>query len=158
METFINFFVSYRVWNCSVSLGSVSGLGIWFQQELVTKPITYFWKGMCPVTFSNSKASLQTGGYLHLPLLAGFFPFLYGGKKASVRGSIMSDSLWLHWPEPTSPFCPWDFPGKNTGVGSYSLLQGIFPTHALNPGILLCRQILYCLIHQGSLGKKWEGE
>ena len=33
----------------------------------------------------------------------------------------------------------------NTGVGSYSLLQRIFPTHGSNPGLLHCRQILYCL-------------
>ena len=41
-------------------------------------------------------------------------------------------------------------PGKNTGVGSHSLLQGIFPTQGLNPGFLHCRQILYHLSHQGS--------
>ena len=41
-------------------------------------------------------------------------------------------------------------PGKNTGVGSHSLLQGIFPTHGLNPGLLHCRPILYCQSHQGS--------
>ena len=34
---------------------------------------------------------------------------------------------------------------KNTGVGSLSLLQGIFPTQGLNPGLLHCRQILYQL-------------
>ena len=36
-----------------------------------------------------------------------------------------------------------DSPGKNTGAGSHALLQGIFPTQALNPGLLHCRQILY---------------
>ena len=36
---------------------------------------------------------------------------------------------------------PWDFPGKNTGVGSRSLLQGIFQTQELNPGPLHGRQI-----------------
>ena len=43
-------------------------------------------------------------------------------------------------------------PGKSktTGVGSYSLLQGIFPTQGSNPGLLPCRQLLYCLSHQGS--------
>ena len=41
-------------------------------------------------------------------------------------------------------------PGKNTGVGCFALLQGIFPTQGLNPGLLHCRQILYCLSHQGS--------
>ena len=34
-------------------------------------------------------------------------------------------------------------PGKNTGVGCHALLQGIFPTQGLNPGLLHCRQILY---------------
>ena len=43
-------------------------------------------------------------------------------------------------------------PGKplNTGVGSLSLLQGIFPTQELNWGLLDCRWILYQLSYQGS--------
>ena len=40
--------------------------------------------------------------------------------------------------------------GQNTGVGSLSLLQGIFPTQGLNPGLLHCRWILYQLSHKGS--------
>ena len=40
---------------------------------------------------------------------------------------------------------PWNFPGKNTGVGSHSLLQRLFLTQGLNLGPLHCRQILYCL-------------
>ena len=43
-----------------------------------------------------------------------------------------------------------DSPGKNTEVGCRVLLQGIFRTQELNPGLLHCRQILYCLSHQGS--------
>ena len=39
---------------------------------------------------------------------------------------------------------------ENTGVGSHSLLQGIFPTQALNSGLLHCRRLLYHLSHQGS--------
>ena len=39
---------------------------------------------------------------------------------------------------------------KNTGVGSLSLLQGIFPTQESNWGLLNCRRILYQLSHQGS--------
>ena len=41
-------------------------------------------------------------------------------------------------------------PGKNTGVGCYALLQGIFPTQGLNLGLSHCKQILYCLSHQRS--------
>ena len=64
--------------------------------------------------------------------------------------SVVSDSLQLHGLWPSRLLCPWDSPGKNTGVGCYSLLQGIFPTQGLNPGLLHRRQILYCLSHWGS--------
>ena len=54
-----------------------------------------------------------------------------------------------HWqPRGLQPFrllCPWDSPGKNTGVGTHSLLQGIFQTQGLNPGLLHCRQIFFFL-------------
>ena len=45
---------------------------------------------------------------------------------------------------------PWDFQGKSTGVGCHFLLQGIFPTQGLNPGLSHCRQTLYHLSHQES--------
>ena len=44
-------------------------------------------------------------------------------------------------------YVPWDSPGKNTGVGSHSLLQGIFLTQGANPGLLHCRLSLYHLSH-----------
>ena len=50
--------------------------------------------------------------------------------------------------------CPWDFPGNSTGVDCHFLLQGIFPTQGLNPGLAHCRQTLYHLSHQGSPGIK----
>ena len=40
---------------------------------------------------------------------------------------------------------PWNSPGQNTGMGSCSLLQGIFPTQGSNPGLPHCRWILYQL-------------
>ena len=54
--------------------------------------------------------------------------------------SVVSDSL-----RPRGLYSPWKSPGQNTGVGSLSLLQGIFSTQGLNPGLLHCRQILYQL-------------
>ena len=48
------------------------------------------------------------------------------------------------------PGCPWDSLGKGTGVCCHALLQGIFPTQGLNPGLRHCRQILYQLSHKGS--------
>jgi len=47
-------------------------------------------------------------------------------------------------------YSSWNSPGQNTGVGSLSLLQGIFPTHGSNPDLPHCRQILYQLSHRGS--------
>ena len=51
--------------------------------------------------------------------------------------------------QPHGLYSPWNFPGQITGVGSGSLLQGIFPTQGLNPGVLHFGWILYQLSHQG---------
>ena len=56
----------------------------------------------------------------------------------------MSDSL-----RPHGLYSPWSSPGQNTGVGSLSLLQGIFPTQGSNPGLPHCRRILYQPSHKG---------
>ena len=64
--------------------------------------------------------------------------------------SVMSDSLWPHRLLPTRLLCRWNSPGKNTGVSSHFLLQGILPTQGSNPGLSHCQQILYHLSHQGS--------
>ena len=60
--------------------------------------------------------------------------------------SVVSDSLWLLelYSLPGSSVHG-IFTGKNTGVGSHSLLQGTFPTWGLNLGLLHCRQIVYCM-------------
>ena len=60
--------------------------------------------------------------------------------------SVLSDSL-----RPPGLYSPWNSQGQNTGVGSLSLLQGIFPTQGSNPGLQHCRQILYRLSYKGSL-------
>ena len=65
--------------------------------------------------------------------------------KWSESHSVMSDSL-----RPHGLYSPWNSPGQNTGVGSLSLFQGIFPTQVLNPGLPHCRQILYQLSYKAS--------
>ena len=65
--------------------------------------------------------------------------------RSSESHSVMSDSLPPHGLD-----SPWNSPGHNTGVGSLSLLQGIFPTQGSNPGLPHCRQILYQLSHKRS--------
>ena len=65
--------------------------------------------------------------------------------------SVMIDSLWPHGPyTPPASSVHGDSPGKNTGVDSHALLQGIFPTQESNPGLWHFRQILCHLSHQGN--------
>ena len=59
--------------------------------------------------------------------------------------SVVADSL-----RPHGLYNPWNSPGQNTGVGSLSLLQGIFLTQESNQGLLHCRWILYQLGYWGS--------
>ena len=62
-----------------------------------------------------------------------------------MKVKVASDSL-----QPHGLYSPWNSPGHKTGVGSFSLLQGVFPTLVLNRGLQHCRQILYQLSHKGS--------
>ena len=66
--------------------------------------------------------------------------------------SVMSNSLRTN-----ELYSPWNSLGQNTGVGYLSLLQGIFPTQGLKPGLLHCRRILYQLSHKGSPEMPFKG-
>ena len=59
--------------------------------------------------------------------------------------SVVSNSL-----PPCGRYSPWNSPGRNTGVGSLSRLEGILPIQGSNPGLLHCRQIFYQVSHKGS--------
>ena len=72
-------------------------------------------------------------------------PITYMNETERESHSVMPASLWPH-----GLYSPWNSPGQNTGVGSFSLLQGIFPTQKSNRGLLHCRRILYKLTYQGS--------
>ena len=115
---------------------------------------------LCPCGFSRqehwSGLPCPPPGYLPNPgikprsptLQADSLPTELPGKPywlLQFSCSVMSDSL-----RPHGLYSPWNSPGQNTGVGSLSLLQGIFPTQGSNPGLPHCRQILYQLSHQGS--------
>ena len=65
--------------------------------------------------------------------------------RESESHSVVSNSLW-----PPGLYSPWNSPHQNTGVGNFSLLQGIFPTQGSNPGLPHCRRIFYQLSHQGN--------
>ena len=57
-------------------------------------------------------------------------------NPCAVLCSVVPNSLRPHGLEPARVLCPWNFPGKNTGVGCHCLLQGISPTQGSNPYLL----------------------
>ena len=59
-----------------------------------------------------------------------------------VSHSVVFDPLWPHGLEDARLLCPWNSPGKNTGVGCHFLLQGIFPTQGSNSGLLQGRFLM----------------
>ena len=79
-----------------------------------------------------------------------------GAEKRDFYGTYSSNGdSESHWVvsstlRPHALYSPWDSPGQNTGVGSLSLLQGIFPTQGSNPGLPHCGRIFYQLSHKGS--------
>ena len=72
---------------------------------------------------------------------------LSGVECENESHSVVSDSC-----NPMDYYSPRNSLGQNTGVGSLSLPQGIFPTQGSNPGLPHCRWILYQLSHKGSPG------
>ena len=106
-----------------------------------------YWSGLpCPPSEDLPNPGIGPISLCLLHWQAGSLPLVPPGKpltQVSESCSVMSESLPLHG-------LSWNSPGQNTGVGSLSLLQGIFPTQGSNPGLLHCRQILHQLSHKGS--------
>ena len=69
----------------------------------------------------------------------------YWSFSFSIRSFSETDSLGPHGLHSSQ-----NSPGQHTGMGSLFLLQGIFPTWGSNPGLLHCRQTVYCMSHKGS--------
>ena len=82
---------------------------------------------------------------VHLVKAMVFPVVVYGCVYVIESPSFVSDSL-----RPHGLYRSWNSPGQNTGVGSLSLFQGIFPSQGLSPGLMHCRWILYQLSHRGS--------
>ena len=105
-------------------------------REGIDYPLQYSW------------ASLVAQLVKNLPVMWETWVRPLGWEDSLEKGKATHSNIWpggfhgLH--------SPWNSPGQNAGVGSLSLLQGIFPTQGLNPGIPHYRQILYQLSHKGS--------
>ena len=103
------------------------------------------------VAIPFSRGSSQHRDQIRVSCISGSFFTNWATKEAkssheSESRSVVSNSLW-----PLGLYTPWTSPGQNTGLGSLFLLQGIFSTQGLNPGLPHYRQILYQLSHKGSL-------
>ena len=69
----------------------------------------------------------------------------------------MSNSLQPHGLSPTRLICPWNSPGQNTGVGSLSLLQGIFPTQGSQRQVhILNMYAIYLFLYVRNWRRKWQ--
>ena len=142
----------------------------WKKQEMVFSAGYSFLNSMCafclnmPIYFPVLFILLYYGNMLIIPparqenILNNF-----GERKQSMRSKyldylkvkVLVAQLCLILCDPMDCeaqglLCPWNSPGKNTGVGCHSLLQGIFPSQGSSLGLRHYRQILYCLTHQGS--------
>ena len=124
--------------NCSLPGSSVHGILQARILEWVAMPSS---RGSSPPRDGTCVSSV----YLHWQ--AGSLPLSPPWKPTPSSESrlVLSDSL-----QPHGLYSPWNSPGQNTGVGSLSLLQGIFPACRLKSGIPHCRQILYQLSYKGS--------
>ena len=80
-----------------------------------------------------------------------FFIYPHSWEKAETLAAQSCPTICDAMDYSPPGYSLWNSVGENTGVGCYSLLQGIFPTQGSNPGLLCllhCRQILYHLSHQ----------
>ena len=101
----------------------------------------------CPIGISNQSNKNKFFFFFPSCLLRyGFqiqkcYPYL-----PSVCACSVSSSLWPHGLQPTRLLCPWNSPGKKTGVGCHFLFQGIFLTQGLN--LCLCVSFISCFDRQ----------
>ena len=92
--------------------------------------------------FSETLCFLELMRFLKILLqIRNLFREQWISETENVSRSVVSDSLPPRGLQPNRFLCPWKSPGKDTGGGSHSLLQGIFLTQGLNSGLLHCRRI-----------------
>ena len=126
----------FQIFFCSF-LSSCSDIPI-----LCTLLLLVFYSSWIFFFFLVSFFSFQFWRFLlRNPKAQRFFPKLYLIYTVCLF-SLLScvQLLQPHGLYPTRLLCPWDFPGKNTGVGCHFLLQGIFPTQGSNPSLLHCSE------------------
>ena len=95
------------------------------------------------VAYPFSSGSFRPRNRTGVSCIAGGFFTKWAIREAQVIQSCLT--LWPH-----GLYSSWNSPGQNTGVGSLSLLQGVFPNQGSNQGLLYSRWILYQVSYQRS--------
>ena len=123
--------MSFFLWQCFTGIGSTYWKGLEWQGTLQCLVLPSVSRGC---TWGPGKGTDVSG--------------LWSVHSACTH-SVLTGSLWTPGLQPSRLLCPWDSPGKNTGVGCHFLLQGIFPTQGSN-WRLLCHRWTLC---HGAIGK-----
>ena len=133
--------------SCSVVSNSLQPYGLQHTRLSCPSPSPGAFSNSCPLSW-----------WCYPTILSSVTPFSSGLQYFSASESEKwkwksLSHVWLFVTPWTiqSIYSLWNSSGQNTVVGSFSLLQGIFPTQGLNPGLLHCRRILYQLSHKGNL-------
>ena len=120
--------LSTCLWKCCASLHCQLSQWKWCHKSLVIVNFNLFClsgKGEKMGLINKEKGKRNKG-------------WLVWTYRSEVKVTQSRPTLWHH-----GLSSPWNSPGQNTGVGSLSLLQGIFPTQGSNPGLPHCWQIFY---------------
>ena len=110
---------------------------------------TFRWLPVLAVVNSTAM-NIRVHVYFQIMVLSVFIPIPKKGNAKECSEWSESHSVMSNSVQPHGLYSPWNSLGQNTGVGSLSLLHGIFPTQESNWGLPQCRQILYQLSHKGS--------
>ena len=139
--------LSHFVWvQLSATLWTVAlqaPLSMGFSRQEYWSGLHALLQGIFPTHGSNQH-------FLHVLFWqAGSLLLVPSGKPTLTKVKMQSEEVGQSYPTLCDPMdC--SLPGKSTGMGCRFLLQGIFLTLVLNPGLPHCRQTLYHLSHQGS--------
>ena len=140
MPTFVLHSANHMRWQ-DFPGGNETDSKIWSFYRSIWK---WKWKSLSRVWLFETPQTIQSMEFSR--------PEYWSGQPFPSPGDLPNPGIEPRSPTLQADSIPAEPQGKpkNTGVGSLSLLQGVFQTQELNRGLLHCRQILYQLSYQGS--------